>query len=70
LATREELIRDGWEECFTAFGERLKEAVEMYEELGFEVRLEQAEAPRDAPDESCKTCFRLFDKTIWVRRRG
>jgi hypothetical protein len=65
---REELIREGWEKKFTAYGHRLKESKEFFEELGFEVRLEPAEAPADVPDESCRTCLSEFERTIYIRK--
>ncbi|GBE29948.1 hypothetical protein BMS3Bbin04_00973 [bacterium BMS3Bbin04] len=65
---REDLVKDGWVKKFTAYGHRLKEAREFFEELGFEVRLEPAEAPEDVPDESCRSCLSEFERTIYVRR--
>jgi len=36
-AEEESLLRQGWKRCHVAEGPRLQEAVETYEELGFEV---------------------------------
>lgn len=67
MSARDDLTREGWEKKFNAFGARLKEAVQLYEELGYEVRLEPAEPPEDAPDESCRSCISQFERTIYVR---
>lgn len=53
----------GWTRQFVAGGRRLSEAVEMYEELGFEVRLEPLPpvAPpgeTDAQNGECRRCYR------------
>ena len=72
-ARSDELISQGWEKKHTAFGARLKESVELFEELGYEVLLEEAEAPdyeRDnLPDPSCQNCVHQFEKTIFIRKR-
>ncbi|RLC20080.1 MAG: hypothetical protein DRH56_10640 [Deltaproteobacteria bacterium] len=47
----EQVERDGWQKRFVACEPRLSEAVEMYREAGFEVRLEPL--PKAA---SCNTC--------------
>lgn len=52
---REELLAEGWEERFSAAGERLEETVEYYRSLGYEVRVED---PVDvASAGSCTSCF-------------
>ena len=65
--TREaELRKDGWEKRFTADDPRLTEAVETYEELGFEVHLE----PVESSSEECTDCLIAFTdryKTIYTR---
>jgi len=65
----EELKREGWTKQFTTDEPRLSEAVELYESLVYEVRLEPASF--DEASEVCKTCL-LADcskyKTIYTRK--
>ena len=49
----EQLLAAGWRRAFIADEPRLSEAVEAYEELGFEVRLE----PVPADDSECTECM-------------
>ncbi len=67
---KNDLEKEGWEKRFTTFGTRLKEAVELFEELGFEVKLEEAEKPDNLPDDSCEKCFSQLERTIYVRPKG
>jgi hypothetical protein len=63
-----ELESQGWTRRFISDGERLKEAVEMYESIGFEVRLEVVRAGELG--EECDICFGAEDKvyyTIYTR---
>ena len=67
----------GWKKQFVACEPRLSEAVEMYEEVGFEVHLEPL--PKEADCESCageedegecRICFEGFEdqyKIIFTR---
>lgn len=52
---RQELLDQGWEERFSAAGDRLEEMAEHYRSLGYEVRIE-ALADVAAPT-SCTSCF-------------
>lgn len=64
------LVRDGWTRRFTAIGGRLHEAVALYRELGFEIRLEPAEpAVEEGSDTSgCAECFVMsLARTIYTR---
>jgi hypothetical protein len=62
------LVAEGWERRFIAGGERVQEAIDLYTELGFEVRVEnlrEGELP-----ESCEGCQLLMltqFKTIYTR---
>ena len=47
-----ELLEQGWTRQFLASGTRLREATESYASLGFEVRLE----PAQAKDLACSEC--------------
>lgn len=65
-----EPTRDGWTRRFTAIGARLQEAVDLYHGLGFEIRLEPADAnPEDIADRSaCAQCFVMtLAQTIYTR---
>lgn len=69
MSREEELRREGWEKRTTYDEPRLSELVEMYEEMGFEVRLEPFE-PED--DSGCQECMKLDKnryKTIFVRKK-
>ncbi len=57
-----------WERGFTVEENRVEEYVELYESIGYEVRVEPA-----TPDEQeeCQTCFKAdFDnlRTIFIKR--
>jgi len=57
-----------WERGFTVEEKRVAEYVELYESIGYEVRVEPA-----TPDEQeeCQTCFKAdFDnlRTIYIKR--
>lgn len=61
---------DGWTRRFTATGARLNEAIELYSRLGFEIKLEPAEAgPEEVADSSaCAQCFVMtLARTIYTR---
>lgn len=65
-----ELARQGWTRRFTAIGRRLNEAVELYSQMGFEIRLEAVNSDEDEiPDiESCKSCVvTTLARTIYTR---
>jgi hypothetical protein len=59
-----------WERGFTVEEGRVSEYVELYESIGYEVRVEPA-----TPDEQeeCQTCFKAdFDnlRTIYIKRKS
>ena len=59
----EQLKKEGWTRRFSASEPRLSESVELYESLGFEVRLEPFEPESD---EDCHECIEGFEGTIKV----
>jgi len=64
------LLAEGWERRFIADGQRSTEVVELYRQLGFEVRLEPiraAEIPEGCSD--CQLVFLLQFKTVYTRKR-
>ena len=67
--TRDErLASEGWRKKFTCDADRVDEFVEMYESIGFEVRVEPVFS--DDPDLTCQICFggnRESYKTIYTR---
>ena len=63
----QEPIKQGWTKRNIADEPRLSEAVEMYESLGFEVRVE----PVDLESEDCTECMRAEPdryKVIYTRK--
>ncbi|MEW5761536.1 MAG: hypothetical protein AB1779_12305 [Candidatus Thermoplasmatota archaeon] len=63
----EELKKEGWIKQFIACEPRLSEAVEIYKELGYEVRLE----PVDLESNECMECYKKEPekyKTIYIRK--
>jgi len=69
MKTEEELLAEGWQRCFIADEPRLSEAVETYEELGFDVTL----LPVPPEDGECTVCMQQQPerfKVIYTRRRS
>ena len=65
------LLAEGWERRFMADAERAKEAVELYEELGYEVRTEAVRSEDVADDcEDCQLLMLLEFQTIYTRKRA
>ena len=63
------LLAEGWERRFMADGERAREAVELYEELGYEVRTEAVRSEDVADDcEDCQLLMLLRFQTIYTRK--
>ena len=71
LAGDPQRLADGWERRFIADGERAKEAMELYEELGYEVCADPLR-PEDMADdcEDCQLLMLLQFKTIYTRKRA
>ena len=64
------LIAEGWERRFVTDGRRAAEAVELYEELGYEVRTEAVR--REELENECEDCqlvLLMQFKTIYTRRK-
>jgi hypothetical protein len=71
MTSDEELLARGWTRQFNTDEPRLSEAVEIYEEMGLEVRLEPVLIDPDS--ETCQLCFEQDCdryKTIWTRPLG
>ena len=65
-----ELIADGWERRFVADAGCAEEAMELYEQLGFEVRAEPAQAEQLADDcEDCQLLLMFQFKTVYTRKQ-
>ena len=62
----DQLKKQGWIRQFTASEPRLSEAIELYESLGYEVKVESA-----FPDKAtCSECLLKGDcKTIYIRAK-
>lgn len=54
---RDRLLADGWEERFSAAGDRVRETAEYYRTLGFEVRVE--DVADVAAEDGCTSCFKV-----------
>ena len=68
VTTEEQLIAQGWTKQFNTDEPRLSEAVEMYKEMGLEVRLEPVVI--DPESETCQMCYEQDChryQTIWTR---
>jgi len=69
MSRERELARQGWKRQTTYDEPRLGEVVQMYAELGFEVRLEPFE-PEDETE--CSVCMQQMPerfKTIYTREK-
>ncbi len=67
-----QLQEQGWIRRFTAMGQRLNEAVELYCQLGFETLLEPAELDEEhiSSAEGCEHCIvTTLARTIYTRPR-
>jgi hypothetical protein len=64
------LVADGWERRFTADSQRAAEAIELYTQLGYEVRVESLR-PEEITDEceGCHSLAALEFKTIYTRKK-
>ncbi len=64
-----ELAAEGWKLRFVASGERLQEAVDLYTELGYEVRLLPAQpATWNEECEGCRLAELLEFEAIYTRK--
>jgi len=67
----EHLKKQGWNRQFVTDEPRLTEAVELYQQLGYEVHLEQASF--EEINQMCKNCLEDDDcikyKTIYIRKK-
>lgn len=67
----ERLKKQGWIRQFVTDEPRLSEAVELYQSLGYEVRLEQASF--EEVNQMCKNCLDVDCakyKIIYIRRKA
>jgi len=72
-----QLEKEGWMRQFVASEPRLSEAVQLYEESGYEVRLEPIDTLNADPDSEtcteCRACYEGFEdqyKIIFTRKRA
>jgi hypothetical protein len=70
LQPNSSLIAQGWERRFTADEQRAKEAMELYAQLGYEVRAEPV-LPEELQDDcqDCKTVVSYYFQTIYTRKK-
>jgi hypothetical protein len=65
-----ELVAQGWERRFVTDGRRLKEYVELYESIGYEVKTEPVQAEEIGPDcLDCRLITLLQFHTLYARKR-
>ena len=63
------LVAAGWERRFIADGRRADEAMELYRELGYEVRAEPVDPELVAEEcEDCQLLMLMRFKTIYTRK--
>jgi hypothetical protein len=64
------LVAEGWERRFTADEQRAKEVMELYIQLGYEVRAEPVR-PEELQDDcqDCRTVVSFHFLAIYTRRR-
>jgi len=64
------LIAEGWERRFTADEQRTKEVVELYTQLGYEVRTEPVRAEElDDDCQDCQSVVSVYFRTIYTRKK-
>jgi len=65
-----ELVAQGWQPRFIGDARQTKEATELYQELGFEVRVEPVPVEEMGDDCSdCQVLILLQFKTIYTRKK-
>ena len=71
LAADPALVAQGWERRFTADQERAREAMELYEKLGYEVRAEPVR-PSELDDDcqDCRTVVAFHFLAIYTRKKS
>jgi multimeric flavodoxin WrbA len=57
-----ERVKEGWTEASISGGSHLKRMLEMYEELGFEVYLEEID-PKEC--DGCTVCYQEGGETMY-----
>ena len=62
IRTKEELQSEGWVQASLTGGQHLERTLEMYEELGFEVYLEEV-APKDCGQ--CAICYESGNEKMY-----
>jgi hypothetical protein len=70
LQPNSSLIAQGWERRFTADEQRAKEAMELYSQLGYEVRAEPV-LPEELQDDcqDCRPLVSYYFQTIYTRKK-
>jgi|Deesub1362A_J573_1020465.scaffolds.fasta_scaffold00192_41 hypothetical protein len=64
------MSEESWEKAFTIEKERMKEFVDMYESMGYEVKIEETEGCGMDDGGNCSVCYLSGDYvTIYIRRK-
>jgi len=65
------LVAEGWERRFVTDGRRATEVIDLYEELGYEVRAEPVrEEELENECEDCQLIVLMQFKTIYTRKKN
>jgi hypothetical protein len=59
---KEEMVKVGWEEVAIDSGDHVQRMIEMYQELGFEIYLEEVK-PEDV--DRCAECYKATDEKLY-----
>jgi phosphosulfolactate synthase (CoM biosynthesis protein A) len=59
---KEEMVKLGWEEVAIDSGDHVQRMIEMYQELGFEIYLEEVK-PEDV--DRCAECYKATDEKLY-----
>jgi len=70
MSRQEELARESWEKKGNYDEPRLSELVQMYEEIGFEVRLEPFRPEDESGCNECMKASRDKFRTVFVKRKA
>ena len=66
-----ELVTQGWERRFVTDGRRLREYVELYESMGYDVQAEPIQPGEIGPDcLDCRLIMLLQFHTLYTRKRS
>lgn len=66
-----ELVAQGWERRFVTDGRRMKEFIELYDSMGYDVQAEPVAPEEIGPDcTDCRLIILLQFQTLYTRKRS